>query len=212
MVHPKARGKPTIVALEHLSNTKPEEQERLFEAKIQVRHFLESLAKDGKKRTVYLEVSPESMQQITSKNMLFKATDPFMGVIDFAKRNGWKIVCLDNPKIDLKTYQAVERLGDIFGRIPIEVINSRYCQDALEARFNLMNLRAQVWAHLTRTAQPEDLIIMHPNHVNDFLLESGILGKNVKWISKPRPKQEKIRRLGSKERRILKRLQQRKLR
>ena len=71
----------------------------------------------------------------------------------------------------------------------------------------MTNFREQQWAGKTKSAGPKDLIIMHPNHVRGFLIESRFSGRSVQWISQPITGKT-YRRLKSKERRSMRRLQQ----
>ena len=100
MVHPKAKGMPTVIAVQHLDDTKIEEQPKIIRASIRLGFLLRQLAQDKAKRTIYLEGSPVSIHGLEKESMLWRAMDPFCKVLHFAKEMGWKIVPLDSPETD----------------------------------------------------------------------------------------------------------------
>lgn len=181
MVHPKARGKPTIIAVRHLSNSEQGEEPAIRNEAIVLSKFLDRLSEEKKRRTLYLEASPRALQDFEEMGLLFRALDPFSNALLTAKRQKWRIVLLDNKEDDRNAWL-------------------RPWISALRKRFDNKNLREKKWASIVQGAREGDIVVMHPDHVRGFLIESGFSGRSVLWISN-RPPRGNWERLGSKERR-----------
>ncbi len=190
-------GEPIIIALEHRSLSRlfeTQTRDRLKAARKEVSKFLGLLARNGAKRTLYIEGSKGTIDGILAKgirgilqNLSRKSTqdylppEPFEVAILAAKKHGWEIKPLDSKEITGK-------------------LTKGGCND-IESRYVGYDIRERKWAIKTRRAGENDIIVMHPNHVSGFLKMSGINLKKVAWISKPRREsdlrltQRQVRRL-----------------
>jgi len=206
-------GFPTVIAVRHPEVTdKYPDDGRLLKSSKALINFLERTSSD-KRRTLYIELSQPQIDYYLKHGEApgFVARfpdsyDPFFDAIDFAKKKGWNIVGLDKPKILLDLLPKQEQayrshsLLRLFEDIPPP--------PQLTLRYAMHNLREKSWAHKLKREKPtaNDIVVMHPNHISGFLIESGLKGKNVVWIDKPRSlKIIKASRLNSREKRQLKR-------
>lgn len=175
---------PIVIGLLHMHHKCDDLKEEEIEATAKVRKFLEKKAKDGKKRTVFLE-GPKIEDKIDDiDRKYFGNRDPFLAVRDAAKKYGWKVVGLDKHShlnaylsAELTLRNAMAFAKETGQKLPREEIDLR--------NYLIYNLRERHWAILVRQkAGPLDLVIMHPGHIKGFLQESGILEKNVVRLSK----------------------------
>jgi len=209
----KKKGFPTFIAVRHPEATdKYPADNRLSRSSKVLIDFLKKPF-SGKRRTLYIELTQLQIDYYLKHGEApgFVARfpvsyDPFFDAIDLAKKKGWKIVGLDKPRLLLdllpKQEQVYRRQSVLhfFGDAPPP--------PQLPLRYAMHNLREKSWAHKLKREKPtaNDIVVMHPNHISGFLIESGLKGKNVVWIDKPRSlKIIKASRLNSREKRQLKR-------
>jgi len=190
----KKKEVPTIVAITHAfwdDFTYKSSLEKL-EA------FFEKAAVEAKNRRLFVELDSELLNDYLKKEIDFR--DGFYKAVRLAKKHGWKVVPLDKTSV-VEQFQSPLML-------PLR-------KDFLRRRYLGYNVRERSWARKLKElkAGGSDFVVMHPNHVQGFLIETGIKGKNVVWIDRPRTwiHHGPIRkRLNSKERRKLKRRNQKK--
>ncbi len=181
---------PTIVAVEHVNWAKPAKPESIQRLK----RIFERASKEKKRRTLFIELDQELIERFTSKEI--GCQEAFHVAVNLAKGYGWKIVALDKRR-------ATENL-----QWPLA---PKLSKDELLKRKHGYNLREKSWARKIRLqrAGENDFVVMHPNHVRGFLIESGIKGKKVVWIDRPETRAFRGlsygKRLNARERRQLKR-------
>jgi hypothetical protein len=188
----KKKESPTVIAVRHYDWGELINRESI---KSVARLFKK--AKQGEKRTLFIEIHEEAISDLLTKEVKPHLRDAFYVAVKLADKYGWKIVALDKKSITSKL-QWQEN--------PVLTEN-----ELRERNFDTFNLRENMWTDILKDfrAGRKDFVVMHPNHVRGFLIESGIKGKNVVWIDKPAAKtfrgQVFGKRLNARERRQLKR-------
>ncbi|MFA4907115.1 MAG: hypothetical protein WC602_02495 [archaeon] len=184
---------PTIIAVRHrlLSETKFDNETRMQK----VRNELEKIHRDRKKRVLFVEappslihnvlgierpkLSPKTEEAIESRSP-WPFRDPFCEAIRIASKNGYKIIGLNRDIVMPILYSVVARQYEnagSHGKENLIKIGSYINQ----------NLSEKYWADIIRRrkATPNDIILIHPNHVAGLLRESGFRPKELKWLDKP---------------------------
>ncbi|GEM_PF-6246356 len=113
----------------------------------------------------------------------FDTVDPFIGALAFAREHNWEIAGLDKL-----SHQKIHR--DIEHGVRTHPLPSEYRYSFMDSRDRAMAIRAKI-----RLAGNGDVILMHPDHIEGFLADSGFNSNNVEWIHLPRDEDEGYRRL-----------------
>jgi len=180
-------GGPIILAVRH-SVHGMENWTQLRKAKQNLSEFLTGLAGERVKRTLFIEGAEttdyfrEDVRKIMAECGI---VEPFSTAIEFAEQKGWTVVPLDK--------KSVISLMDAYTHNP-------HPEDKLDdsVTYLMYNRRERNWAHRTRNAKDEDIIIIHPSHVKGYLAESGLDPRRVVWINRP-PRHHYYERMRSDE-------------
>lgn len=191
---------PKIVALEHQTKLLLEVPDDIIkefiegefvEADKKIIDLLTGLSQDGKKRILFIELKPEMADKVMQlppeqwPKIKHSIPKPFFSAVSLAHKLGWQIVPLD---ID-----DSQRAHEIFVR------------GWLEEGFLNKNLRESTWTYtsgqrkpwpgwiwaeqirpLDRAPTEDDVMIMHPNHVERWENVSN-MEPEVVWLNKPHP-------------------------
>ncbi|MBI4044521.1 MAG: hypothetical protein HY392_02335 [Candidatus Diapherotrites archaeon] len=129
----------------------------------------ESLANQWKKgSTLFIEGSSESIQPYSPN------ARGFYLLVQKAREVGMKIVFLDKPKF-----------GDPWIEVRLRVKNPKKLAE-LRTRYFRNNLREGHWRKkIERIAKPGDIIVMHPNHLQNMHSRWPEFVKSFIFLSKP---------------------------
>jgi len=98
-------------------------------------------------------------------------SEPFEMVVALADKNKWVV-----KPIDYSILRNIESSGRVLmpGSPKIE-------------GYFVKNYRERFWAHKMRVRKvsPEEIVVMHPEHMGGFASETGYSLKKVIWINKP---------------------------
>lgn len=196
----KAHKYPTVIALKHRDFRDEMSQARLALLKATQDKIIEIITKappTRKKRTLFIEGDTATYEKDPGN-------EPFRWSVITARARGWRIIPLD--RTDFRKM--------LFDQLSSEMWIPKRMGDSSLEKYILYNLREKYWARVLErnNASSNDLVVMHPNHIRGFLIESHIPGRNVQWIS--RPDRLLSSRLGTKDRRrvLRKRTHQRTIR
>lgn len=197
----KVAGKPqpTIVGANHLAVTffgmeagkDPKNLQECIKSSKVVSNLFESLARQGVKRTLFIEGAKQSFRIKKFNNgagkqrfVISAKNEPFLAAFRAAAKNGWNIVTLDSR---------------------IRLQKDFYTFGTAESRlFHNMNIREDAWAKILRKeASPNDVVFVHSGHVGGILLNTGWNAKKVIWVNRP-SKEDLTRRLTRKRLVVLK--------
>lgn len=148
---------------------KEEHLDQLTKTSKELNETFEKLAKEGKTRTIFIETDRNLLQRSSTKEALHYHEhvfpDPWILAIHLANKYGWRIFPLDS-----------KLLKSISGKSSGEYLESNYID---------MNMREAQWAaKFKKHGHNDDIVLMHPGHVEGFLNQSGIKGTRVVWVDK----------------------------
>ena len=154
----------------------------LFVTKRRILSVLKSM-NGTQPRTLFVEIFPSTIQELMSGKKFPKEArfDPFCAAVLAAKKRGWNVVALDSERYRRLTKSAHFVLALHNWEFHPERVTAHH-----KSRYLITNFRERAWAKKLKTQppQPGDIILMHPNHAEPFLEESG-LKANIKWINRP---------------------------
>jgi len=165
---------PLIVAAKHL---KVGMSDRLIaETKEKLSQELNPLAQDGVKRRLFIEGTREFYSSVLEDPNVCDLepciSEPYYHAVRIALNAGWQVVTLDKASYE-----------DVIQNYPPKSPERRYMQ---------YNLRERHWALVLRqhSACSNDIMLIHPNHVEGFLAETGFPSERVRWLDTPEVKAE----------------------
>lgn len=185
-------SQPTVIALKHYRVI--EKKEELTQTQERVQEYLNKLAAVKQQRRVFIELNEKVLESIRSGEYPF--IEPFSTVVLTADEQNWTVIPLGRKLITDVRSTVVERTSRKFR---FEGPNDPF--DFQTIRYINQNLRERAWAHKIKMQKPgeHDLIVMHPNHVEGFLKETGHDPQKVVWINKPDKKSGILKRLDGDE-------------
>lgn len=192
----KPRG-PTIIALQHPIKEDAARCEKIRDA-------LEEISRDGKKRTLFVELSqgdislvldqkPKTRHELIQAINLDMYPEPFAEAVRVAYSKGYKIVGLMSPSVT----RFIDKVKPLYRHFP-----SRRKELLKVTSYVNKNLMEPFMAKRLAKHKPtsNDIIIMHPNHVKGFLAEVDFKPKSIKWLDRPRKRgQHDVWRLKGRE-------------
>lgn len=171
-----AESDPLVLAVRH--NEWSEQKTKAIEKAMK--------SKTSSERTLFIEGSKSWHDSIQTQDYEF---EPFSFALRLAKQMGWRIVYLDRrPAIQI--LKKIPQEPEYWGR--------KNWKNWRLTKYVLMNLREKDWARKTRKNKmgKNDVVVLHPDHVTGFLLETGIRPAAVTWLDKPKNPHRRLGKIG----------------
>ncbi len=166
------RSYPTILAIDHGRIGELLKNPGITEVLLEIGKHVKSGS------TIFLEVTKEEPERDVKDNS--RQSWGYGPIIDYAQKNGIRIVPLDSERI-AKIIDNAAGLRYKWKQIETAARESGFTAVPSLDLYAALNLRERSWNKILESAKPDDVVIMHPTHAWRIAGEFGGR-KRVRWL------------------------------